>query len=70
MTVIAASTPPVVAPWDLPGQVAQAINAWMLSVAQSIFAFALHAITDLGRLERLHDRLLEASGWQDLLDTR
>src|SRR6266851_4655037 len=47
MTVIAASTPPVVAPWDLPGQVAQAINAWLLSVAQSIFAFALHAIADL-----------------------
>ena len=47
MTVIAASTPPVVAPWDLPGQVAQAINAWLLSVAQSLFAFALHAIADL-----------------------
>ena len=47
MTVIAASAPPVVAPWDLPGQVAQAINAWLLSVAQSIFAFALHAIADL-----------------------
>ena len=47
MTVIAASTPPVVAPWDLPGQVAQAINAWLLSVSQSIFAFALHAIADL-----------------------
>jgi hypothetical protein len=29
----------------------------------------LHAITDLDRLERLHDRLLEASGWQDLFDT-
>src|SRR5713226_4139264 len=47
MTVIAASTPPVVAPWDLPGQVAQAINAWLLSVAESIFACALHAIADL-----------------------
>jgi len=47
MTVIATSTPPVVAPWDFPGQVAQAINAWLLSVAQSIFAFALHAIADL-----------------------
>ena len=47
MTVIAAPTPPAVAPWDLPGQVAQAINAWLLSVAQSIFAFALHAIADL-----------------------
>jgi hypothetical protein len=46
MTVIGAS-PPSVAPWDLPGQVAQAINAWLLSVAQSIFAFALHAIADL-----------------------
>ncbi len=44
---VTASTPPVVAPWDLPGQVAQAINAWLLSVAQSIFAFALHAIADL-----------------------
>ncbi len=47
MTVMDASTPPVVAPWDLPGQVAQAINSWLLSVAQSIFAFALHVIADL-----------------------
>jgi hypothetical protein len=30
----------------------------------------LKGITDLGRLERLHDRLLlDATGWQDLLDT-
>lgn len=29
----------------------------------------LSAITDLDRLERLIDRLLEATGWDDLLDT-
>ncbi|HJT79410.1 MAG TPA: DUF4351 domain-containing protein [Gemmataceae bacterium] len=29
----------------------------------------LNGITDLERLERLHDRLLDATGWQDLLDT-
>ncbi len=29
----------------------------------------LNGITDLERLERLLDRLLEATGWQDLLDT-
>jgi hypothetical protein len=30
---------------------------------------ALHAITDLQRLERLLDRILDASNWHDLLDT-
>lgn len=29
----------------------------------------LNAITDLERLDRQVDRLLEASSWQDLLDT-
>jgi hypothetical protein len=29
----------------------------------------LNGITDLERLRRLHDRLLDAAGWQDLLDT-
>jgi len=38
---------PVVAPWDLPGQVAQAINAWLTSFAQSIFDFAVDAIASL-----------------------
>src|SRR6202165_1832842 len=47
MTGIVASTPPVAAPWDLPGQVAQAINAWLLSVAHNIFALPLHALADL-----------------------
>lgn len=30
---------------------------------------ALQAITDLDRLNRLHDRIPDASNWQDLLDT-
>ena len=30
----------------------------------------LQAISDLDRLERLHDRILDASSWQDLLDTQ
>lgn len=47
MTFIAASTTPGVAPWDIPGQVVEAINAWLLSVAQSIFAFAAGAIANL-----------------------
>ncbi len=47
MTLLEAPPTPVVAPWDLPGQVAQAINSWLLSFAQSIFAFALRAIADL-----------------------
>ncbi|HZT79981.1 MAG TPA: hypothetical protein VFA26_07165 [Gemmataceae bacterium] len=29
----------------------------------------LQAMTDLSRLERILDRVMEASGWQDLLDT-
>jgi chorismate mutase len=29
----------------------------------------LNGITDLERMERLLDRLLDATGWQDLLDT-
>ena len=61
MTVSLASTPPVVAPWDLPGQVAQAINAWLLSVAQSIFAFALHAIADLLTLTPHFERAPEVA---------
>ena len=30
---------------------------------------ALNAITDLDRLERMSERLLTASSWQELLDT-
>ncbi|HEV3437441.1 MAG TPA: DUF4351 domain-containing protein [Gemmata sp.] len=30
---------------------------------------ALHAISDLGRLERISDRILEATDWNDLLAT-
>ena len=30
---------------------------------------AIQAITDLDRLERLLDRILDASNWQDLLNT-
>ena len=29
----------------------------------------LEGITDIDRLERIFDRVLEASSWQDLLDT-
>lgn len=29
----------------------------------------LEAITDQARLERIHDRLVEAKGWDDLLAT-
>lgn len=61
MTVIASSSPPIAAPWDLPGQVAQAINAWLLSVAQSIFAFALHAIADLLILTPHFERVPEVA---------
>jgi hypothetical protein len=36
-----------VAPWDLPGQVAEAINAWLVSVAQSALDLAFGAMQDL-----------------------
>ncbi|MEO6858218.1 MAG: hypothetical protein ABI323_06480 [Solirubrobacteraceae bacterium] len=49
----------VVAPWDLPGQVAQAINAWLISFAQSIFGFALTAITDLLALTPHFERVIQ-----------
>ncbi len=29
----------------------------------------LNGISDLARLERIHERLLDATNWQDLLDT-
>jgi predicted transposase YdaD len=29
----------------------------------------LEGITEIGRLERIHDRAMDASSWQDLLDT-
>jgi hypothetical protein len=29
----------------------------------------LEGITDIDRLERIHDRAVEARSWQDLLDT-
>ena len=37
--------------------------------ADETVAARLNGITDLERLRRLLDRLLEATGWQDLLDT-
>ncbi len=30
---------------------------------------AIHCITDLGRLDRMSDRLLSAADWHDLLET-
>ncbi len=48
----------------------------ILQLAQRRFGTAdeptiarLNAITDLERLSRLHGRLLDATSWQDLLDT-
>ncbi len=32
-------------------------------------ATCLEGITDIDRLERIHDRAMEAGSWQDLLDT-
>lgn len=50
---------PVAAPWDLPGQVAQAINAWLTSFAQSIFGFALDAIAGLLALTPHFERMTQ-----------
>lgn len=40
-------SPLAAAPWDLPGQVAQAINAWITSVALNALDLALGAIQNL-----------------------
>jgi hypothetical protein len=49
----------------------------LLSLGKKLFGPApdtiiarLHGITeDVDRLERMHDRILDASNWEDLLDT-
>jgi hypothetical protein len=48
---------------------------YILRLAQKRFGPAdeaikarLNGITDLERLDRLHDRILDSTGWQDLLD--
>ncbi len=47
------------APWDLPGQVAQAINAWMLSVAQSALDVAVTALQGMLTLTPHFERMAE-----------
>ncbi len=37
--------------------------------ADATITARLEAITSLDRLDRIVDRLLDATGWQDLLDT-
>ena len=37
--------------------------------ADQTVADSLQNIADLERLERIYDRILDASNWQDLLDT-
>jgi hypothetical protein len=48
-----------VAPWDLPGQVAQAINAWLTTFAQSIFGFAVNGIASLLALTPHFERMTQ-----------
>jgi len=50
---------PVVAPWDVPGQVAQAINAWMLSVAQSALDVATNALQGMLTITPHFERIAE-----------
>jgi hypothetical protein len=50
-----------VAPWDIPGQVAQAINAWLASIAQNAFDLAFGAIQNLLSVTPHFDRNPEVS---------
>jgi len=47
------------APWDIPGQVAEAINAWLVSVAQSALDLAFGAIQNLLTLTPRFDQVPE-----------
>ncbi len=49
----------VAAPWDLPGQVAEAINAWVVSVAQSALDLAFGAIQGLLTFTPRFDQVAE-----------
>jgi hypothetical protein len=40
-----------------------------LGAADTSMTTKLEGISDLERLNRIHDRLFEATTWQDLLDT-
>jgi len=46
-------------PWDIPGQVAEAINAWLVSVAQSALDLAFGAIQNLLTLTPRFDQVPE-----------
>jgi hypothetical protein len=52
---------PLVAPWDIPGQVAEAINAWLASIAQNAFDLAFGAIQNLLTVTPHFDRNPEVS---------
>lgn len=49
------------APWDIPGQVAQAINAWLISVAQNALDLAFGAMENLLTSTPHFDRVPEVA---------
>jgi hypothetical protein len=60
-------SPLAAAPWDLPGQVAQAINAWLTSVAQNGLDLALGAIQNLLTATPHFDQVREVSQLWNLM---